>query len=152
MFQKLSCLPYVFGSVLACAWSVQMFQKLSCLPYVFGSVLACAWSVQMFQKLSCLPYVFGSVLACAKSAHMHDGITLWAYLSQMHRPIVLHCMHYGITLGIPFRTCRKRQSQTSKFRRKNHNTTCSKSRDHNYRYLHLQRGIRKHCTSRIWLT
>ena len=26
------------------------------------------------------------------------GITLWAYLSQTHRPIALRCMHYGITL------------------------------------------------------
>ena len=26
------------------------------------------------------------------------GIKLWAYLSQMHRPIALHCIHYGITL------------------------------------------------------
>ena len=24
--------------------------------------------------------------------------TLWAYLSQTHRPIALRCMHYGITL------------------------------------------------------
>ena len=28
-----------------------MFQKLSCLPYVFGSVLACAKSAHLFQKL-----------------------------------------------------------------------------------------------------
>ena len=75
MFQKLSCLPYVFGSVLACVQSIQMFQKLSCLLYVFGSVLACAKSIQMFQKLSCLLYVFGSVLACAKSAHMFQKLS-----------------------------------------------------------------------------
>ena len=29
---------------------------------------------------------------------MHYGITLWAYLSQTHRPIALHRVHYGITL------------------------------------------------------
>ena len=29
---------------------------------------------------------------------MHYGIILWAYLSQMHRPIAFHCMHYGNTL------------------------------------------------------
>ena len=28
-----------------------MFQKLSCLPHVFGSVLACAKSAHLFQKL-----------------------------------------------------------------------------------------------------
>ena len=30
--------------------------------------------------------------------HVHYGITVWAYLSQTHRPIALRCMHYGITL------------------------------------------------------
>ena len=38
------------------------------------------------------------------------GITLWPYLSQTHRPNLWYC-----TVGIPFWTCRKRQSQTSKF-------------------------------------
>ena len=42
-------LLYVLYPAVAC---VQMFQKLSCLPYVFGSVLACAKSADMFQKLS----------------------------------------------------------------------------------------------------
>ena len=32
------------------------------------------------------------------SLHVHNGITLCTYLSQTHRPIALHCMHYGITL------------------------------------------------------
>ena len=32
------------------------------------------------------------------SLHVHHGITLCAYLSQTHRPIALHCMHYSITL------------------------------------------------------
>jgi len=26
---------------------------------------------------------------------MHYGIKLWAYLSQTHKPIALHCMHYA---------------------------------------------------------
>ena len=59
-----------------CCLSVQMFQKLSCLPYVLGSVLTCVQFVQVFQKLSCLPYVFGSVLACAKSAHVSQNLLL----------------------------------------------------------------------------
>ena len=58
-----------------CCLSVQMFQKLSCLPYVLGSVLTCVQFVQVFQKLSCLPYVFGSVLACAKSAHVFQKLS-----------------------------------------------------------------------------
>ena len=28
----------------------------------------------------------------------HQKKPLWAYLSQTHRPIEFHCMHYGITL------------------------------------------------------
>ena len=42
--------------------------------------------------------------------HMHYGITLWAYLSQTHRP---HPRYY--IEGIAFWTSRKRQSQTSQF-------------------------------------
>jgi len=34
------------------------------------------------------------------------------------------------TVGIPFCRSRTRQSQTPKFNGKNHNTACSKSRDH----------------------
>ena len=50
------------------------------------------------------------------------------YLSQTHRPIALHCMHYGITLWAYLskpQDSHKRLSST-----KNHNTACSKSRDH----------------------
>ena len=35
-------LAYVFYPAFACIKSVEMFQKLSCLPYAFDSVLACA--------------------------------------------------------------------------------------------------------------
>ena len=56
---------------VACIKSVEMFQKLSCLPYVFGYVPACVCIAcsKIFQKISCLPYVFNFVPVGAKPAH-----------------------------------------------------------------------------------
>ena len=39
----LICLLYVLYPAVACIKSVEMFQKLSCLPYVFGCVPACVY-------------------------------------------------------------------------------------------------------------
>ena len=54
------------------------------------------------------------------SWHALYGITLWPYLSRMHRP---NLWYY--TVGIPSWASCKRQSQ-----QKSHNTVCSKLRDH----------------------
>ena len=97
-----------------------------------------------------------SVLAWPKS--QTDGITLWAYLSQMHRPN-LRYRYYTVgipfsdayrpnlryyTEGIPFWTSCKRQSQMSKFYR---NIMGSNSRDHTFTITYvLRRGIWKDYT------
>ena len=36
--------------------------------------------------------------AAMQAERLSSKEPLWAYLSQTHRPIELHCMHYGITL------------------------------------------------------
>ena len=112
MFQKFSYLPYVFGSVLACAKSAYVFQKLSyslcglCLSLL--SLITLPQTVRLFIAFSDSPtavhfaFLFFDAKAWPQSQtdlHVHYGITLWAYLSQTHRPIALHCMHYGITLS-----------------------------------------------------
>ena len=59
------------------------------------------------------------------------SITLCTYLSQTHRPIELHCMHYGITLWAYLSEpldSHKRPSSTEKSQYRY--TACSKSRDH----------------------
>ena len=52
--------------------------------------------------------------------------TLWACLSQTHRPIALHCMHYGITL---WAYLSEPLSHKSLSLMENHNTVCSKLHD-----------------------
>ena len=90
----------------------------------------------------CFPFLQCEGMATVTNwrLHMHYGITLWEYLSQMHRPNLWYC-----TVGIPFWTSHKRQSQTSKF---NGKTTipCAPS------YVILLRTcIQKHWTWRKWL-
>ena len=111
MFQTLSCLPYVFSSVLACAKSAHVFQKLSYSLCGLGlSFLTDNSSLdsKAFPSLivfsdsptPCFPLLRCEGMAAVTNwpLHMHYGTTLWAYISQMHRLIPLHCMHYGITL------------------------------------------------------
>ena len=61
----------------------------------------------------CLPFLRCEDMATVTNwpLHMHYGITLWAYLSQTHRPVAYITVLN--TLDIPFWTSRKRQSQTS---------------------------------------
>ena len=61
---------------------------------------------------------------------VHYDITLWAYLSQTHRPNLRYC-----TVGIAFWASRKRQSQMSKFDRK---TTIPRAPTHLITHLSLR--------------
>ena len=80
--------------------------------------------------------------------HVHYGITMWAYLSQTHRPNQRYC-----TVGIPFWNSRKRQTQTFiKVQRKNPTILRAPSHMITHSPYVLQRGIRKHCTCTKWLT
>ena len=91
----------MFGSVLTCAKSAHVFQKLSysfcglCLS--LSPLITLPQTVRLFYVLrlpnsSTLCFPFFDAKAWPQSQ------TLCAYLSQTHRPIALHCMHYGITL------------------------------------------------------
>ena len=56
-----------------------------------------------------------------------------AYLSQTHRPIAFHCMHYGITLrAYNSEPLVKDSHKSLSTTEKPHNTACSKSRDHTF--------------------
>ena len=118
LYDKCLCLPYVFGSVLACAKSAHVFQKLSyslcglCLSLKFLTNKSSSDSrpkaFLRFTAFSGSPtavhraFLFFDAKAWPVTnwpLHVHYGITLWAYLSQTHRPIAPHCMHYGITLS-----------------------------------------------------
>ena len=120
MFQKLSCLPYVFGSVLACAKSAHQFQKLSyslcglCLS--LSLLITLPQTVRLFYVLlhsQALQQQYTVLSFSLMQGHGHShkltsSRALWYYtvgvLSQVHRPIIctplhaLHCMYCGITL------------------------------------------------------
>ena len=104
----------MFGSVLTCAKSAHVFQKLSysfcglCLslsPLITLPQTVRLFYVSLRSQAPQQQYTVLSFLRCEGmstvtnwSLHVHNGITLCTYLSQAHRPIALHCMHYGITL------------------------------------------------------
>ena len=73
---------------------------------------------------------------------LHCGHTF----SQTHRPIELHCMHYGITLWAYLSEPHKRQSQMSKFDGKTIILRAQVTWSHITIMYVLRRGIRKHCT------
>ena len=86
-----------------------------------------AWPQSQTDLFTCT-----TVWAYLSLLHSIACITLWAYLSQTHRPIALHCMHYGITLWayLLVKDSHKRSSSTENIKSQYHYTTRSKSRDH----------------------
>ena len=107
----------MFSSVLACAIkSAHVFQELSSvftsrtlsLSFLTNNSSSDSKAFLRFIAFSGSPqqYTVRSFSSMRRHGHSHKltssradhGITLWAYLSQMHRPIALRCMHYGITL------------------------------------------------------
>ena len=103
----------------------------------------------LYISTPCFPFLWCEGMATVINwpLHVHYGITLWAYLSQTHRP---NLRYY--TVGIPFWTSCKTQSQTSKFDGKKHNV-CSNSRDHTFMlhtcYREVYRNIA--CEENGWL-
>ena len=146
MFQKLLCLPCVWF----CTKSAHMFQKLSyllcgvCLSLLSLVTLLQTVRLSTFHCVLRLPmqqqYTVLSFSSMQRHGHitnwplnLHYGtFTLWTYLSQMHRPIALHCMHYGITLWAYLSELLVKDSHKRcfKFDGKTNNTVCSKSHDH----------------------
>ena len=154
----------VFGSVLAYAKPAHVFQNLSyslcrlCLSFVTNNSSSDSKAFLHFNVFSGAPTVvhraFLFRLRCEGMAtttnwrlHVHYSITLWAYLSQMHRP---NLWYY--TVGIASEPLVK----------DSHNRLSSTEKPQycllQLTWLHftvtyvLQRGIRKHCTWREWLT
>ena len=76
-------------------------------------------------------------------------ITFSGFPTAVHHP--LHALRY-YTVGIPFRTTCKGQSQTSKFDGKATIPHAQVTWSHITITYVLQRNIRKHCTWRKWLT
>ena len=111
--QNPRCKLDVFGSVLACVKSDHVFQKLSyplcrlCLS--LSSLITLPQTVRLF-------YV--SLRSQAPQQSQTDLFT-WTY-----------------TVGIPFWTTHKRQSQTSKFDGKT-TIACSKLRDHTFTIMYV---------------
>ena len=119
----------VFSSLLACAKSDHVFQKLSyslcglCLSLSLHNSSSDSKAFLHFIAFSGSPTAVHCAFLVSMqrhghshqlSLHVHYGITLWAYLPQMHRP-VLHCGHTFLrcidrycTVGIPLWTSRKR--------------------------------------------
>ena len=86
--------------------------KCLCLSYVFRSVLACAKSAHVFQKRYSLCRSLS--LTNNSSSDSKAFLRFIAFSGSptaVHRP--LHALRY-YTVGIPFSTAHKRQSQTSK--------------------------------------
>ena len=139
-------------------WSAEPSAQARCMIsvyayHVFGSVLASAKSAHVFQKLS---YSLCELLSLTNNSSSDTKAFLPCIAFScspiaVHRP--LHALRY-YTVGIPFWTARKRQSQTSKFDGKSHNTVCSShvTWSHIIVTYVLRRNIRKHCTWRKWLT
>ena len=113
------------------------------LFYVFHCVLRLPnSSTQCFPFLRCE----GMATVTNWTLHVHYGITLCAYLYQTHRPITLWAY-----LSEPLvKDTHNRPSSTE-----NYNTAIPRAPSHvitiTTTYV-LQRGIRKHCTWRKWLT
>ena len=138
MFQRLSCLPYVLAVFffLACAKSAHMFQNLSyslcgcCLSFL-------TLTLPQTVRLSTFHYVLrlpNSSLRVWPARIPQQQYTMLSFSSMRrhghsHKLTSSRALWY-YTVSIPFCSSHKRQTRTSKFNGKNHNTTCSKSRDH----------------------
>ena len=110
MFQKLSYLPYVFGSVLACAKSAHLFQKLYyslcglCLS--LSSLVTLPQTVRLFYislcsqapQQQCIVLSFPSMRRHGHSHKLTSSHALRYYTVGIPFSIALHCMHYSITL------------------------------------------------------
>ena len=87
MFQKISCLAYVFHSVLACGKPAHACVSEALLPALWTNI---SLRFQAPQQ----QYTMLSFSSMRRHGHSHKltsftctmGITLWAYLSQTHRP------------------------------------------------------------------
>ena len=84
-----------------------------------------------YRKLSTLEFHYLATASKVNSTEVQNPrpITrkmLGIYLSQTHRPIALHCMHYGITLWAYLSEPYVKDSLKSLSTTKNHNTACSK--------------------------
>ena len=141
------------GSVLACAKSTHALQKLS--YSLCGLSLVTNNSSSDSKAFLRFIAFLGSPTAVHRAFLFFDAkawpqpqtdlftcttvlATLWAYFSQTHRPIALHCMHYGITLWAYLsEPLVKDKSQTSKkFDRK---TTIPRAPSHGEVYGNIAR-------------
>ena len=146
MFQKFSCLPDVFDSVLAYAKPAHAPVSEALLP---------AFRTFSLSSLT-LPQTVRVFNISLHSQTPQQQYTMLSFSSMRrhghsHKLTSSRALRY-YTLGIPFWTSRKRQPQKSKYNWKT--TTCFNLRDHtfSYHYVRVTRGIRKHCTWRKWLT
>ena len=79
-----------------------------CAEFVSFSLITLPQTVRLYYvslrsqaSTPCFPFLRCEAMATVTiwPLHVHYSITLWAYLSQMHRPIALHCVHV-ITLWV----------------------------------------------------
>ena len=130
----------------------KLLDKCLCLSYVFSFVLACMCKVcsrvseALLLTLQTLSLTNNS--SSDSKAFLHF-IVFSGSPTAVHHP--LHALRY-YTVGIPFWTAHKRQSQTSKFDGKTTIPHAQVTWSHITVIYMLQRGIQKHCTWRKWLT
>ena len=123
---------------------------------------SCAYSYtrhKLDDKCLCLSYMCSvlflpvqSLLTCSKALLLalwtlsltnnssSDSKAFLHFMEFSSSPTTVHCpLHvlWYCTVGIPFWTARKRQSQTSKVRRKKHNTVCSSHLITHYHYVRV---------------
>ena len=167
-FQKLSCLPYVLGSVLARIMCSNVSEALmfamcvccfcSCLCKVCSHVSeALLLVLRTLSSLITLPQTVRLFYVSLCSQPPQLQYTGFPFLqckgmaTVTNRP--LH-VHYRITfsVGIPFWSSRKRPSQTSKFNRK---TTIPRAPSHvitHYRYVCVTEYGNIACKENGWLS
>ena len=147
--QWLLCLLYVLYRTAICVWfcSCLFIVCSNVSEYLMCLVLFLSLLMYVFQKLSyslcrlCLSFLTNSssdskaflrliVIPASSTTAVHCAflffdVKAWpqSQADLFTCTTVLHC-------GIPFWTCYKRQSQTSRFDGKNHNTMSSKLHDH----------------------
>ena len=144
VFQKLSCLPYVFAiSVLACAKSAHVFQKLSHFadfvsPHYNNSSSDSKAFLHFIAFSGSPTVVWVRLVRLVHRAFLFFDVKVWP---QSQTDLFMCTTVY--TVGIPFCISRKRQSQVR--REKPQYRVLQVTWSHITITYVLWRGIRKHC-------